>query len=265
VGFRFRLLSYSSLSHSVSSSTSSNSDTDPRGYRPEACGELGFESRDEAPSWLMPAQARTRVAWSRGSRAGQGSVVSMHSGAALRWAWIGAAICCLVASASWAANSVSQHFNDFLVEGYSQLAVAGGGESDPRASYFLGRAALAAQGREVWPADPNKSALDYQTLREASFARHQLVHRLAIGARQRQPLLAAIAQVNFDCWIARLPKEVRRSESDECRRRFYLAFVGLAPPRATRTVRHPGAGRSEPHFGQMVHQLLASAGQSVPR
>jgi hypothetical protein len=79
------------------------------------------------------------------------------------------------------------------------------------------------------PAELDKQVLDSGALREANFARRQLLHRLDAGARLRQPLLAAIAQVNFDCWVAPVPKAGGSPKGDECRRRFYFAFAGLAP------------------------------------
>ena len=135
----------------------------------------------------------------------------------------------LMASAAWAAKSPPQNFDAFLVEGYSQMAAAGQRSHDPRQPFFHQRALLAAQDKGVLPVDPDKRFLDSWTLREADFARRQLIHRLDAGARQEQPLLAAIAQVNFDCWVAPLPRKPGAPDGDECRRRFYFAFAGLVP------------------------------------
>ena len=152
--------------------------------------------------------------------------MTMQGGAPLR-GLIAAAACGAIAGAAWSAKLPTQDFDTFLVEGYSQMAEAGPSANEARAAYFHERAGLAARGGVVLPTSPDAQALDSWTLREASFARRQLVHRLDAGAREKQPLLAAIAQVNFDCWIAPGSKKGGGPNSDECRRRFYFAFAGL--------------------------------------
>jgi hypothetical protein len=57
------------------------------------------------------------------------------------------------------------------------------------------RAAAAAAGRRVVPLLPNESTVGALAAREAGIARVPLLVRLDGGARQRQPLLAAMAQV----------------------------------------------------------------------
>jgi hypothetical protein len=151
-----------------------------------------------------------------------------QGGALLRSVGVAAA-CCLCAGSVLAAKLPSPDFDAFLAEGYSQMAAAGPSTDDARASYFHQRAALAGRGGELLPASPDKTMLDSSTLREASYARRQLLHRLDAGARQKRPLLAAIAQVNFDCWVAPAPKQSANQNSNECRRRFYFAFAGLTP------------------------------------
>jgi hypothetical protein len=140
-----------------------------------------------------------------------------------------AVVFALAAGSAWAAIPPPQDFTGFLVEGYRQMAEAGQRSHDPRQPFFQQRAVLAAHGEEIQPVDPDKRFLDSWTLREADFARRQLLLRLDAGARQKQPLLAAIAQVNFDCWVAPTPKKLGATDSDECRRRFYFAFAGLVP------------------------------------
>jgi hypothetical protein len=148
---------------------------------------------------------------------------------ALRQACGVAAVLGLLTHSAWAAEPHPQDFNSFLVEGYGQMANAGRSAHDPRQPYFRERAALAARDEGILPVDPDKRYLDSWSLREADFARRQLVLRLDAGARQKQALLAAIAQVNFDCWAAPLPRQFSAPDRDECRRRFYFAFAGLVP------------------------------------
>jgi hypothetical protein len=127
--------------------------------------------------------------------------------------------------ASWPSE-----FDAYLAEGYRQMAgIAALATNDQRViSYFKKRDALANQGSSVDPQKLEPLDLDSWTLHEATYARKQLIERLDGGARQHQPLLAAIAQVNFDCWVVPLPRRLGVPDGDECRRRFYFAFAGLA-------------------------------------
>jgi hypothetical protein len=150
--------------------------------------------------------------------------------ASLRFFYVAAGTLVLLGNASATATG-SQQFSAYLMEGYRQMALQSGRSAENAAwtSYFVQRSALAGAGA-VEPEDIENRQLDSWTLREAGFARGQLVARLSAGARQRQPLLAAIAQVNFDCWVSAPPRQRASLDRDECRRRFYFAFAGLAKP-----------------------------------
>ena len=110
-----------------------------------------------------------------------------------------------------AAEPQRYDFSGYLAEGYRQMAdVAERSEGHAAfAAYFQQRHTVATHRRLIRPEALDGRDLDAFTLREAGFARRELIARLDAGARQRQPLLAAIAQVNFDCWVAPLPN--RRS------------------------------------------------------
>ena len=146
-----------------------------------------------------------------------------------------------VCGGSWPARAaLPEMFDVYLAQGHrevSKIASRNGGASslvaEPRQ-----RAAAAAAGNRVLPLLPSGRTASPPDAREANFARVQLLARLESGARQHQPLLAAIAQVNFDCWIDPLPKRLGVPDGDDCRRRFYFAFVGL------RTSSNAGAFRS---------------------
>src|ERR1051325_5788936 len=145
---------------------------------------------------------------------------------------IAAAICALFAGPALHAKSqtvLTPNFNGYLAEGYRQMAaVAARAAADHQVvDYYRKRDALAARGEPVSPQQLDPDGLDPGSLREASFARKELVASLDGGARQHQPLLAAIAQVNFDCWVVPLPQRLGVPDGNECRRRFYFAFAGL--------------------------------------
>ncbi len=136
----------------------------------------------------------------------------------------------LLAAETWAAPSPShESFASYLARGYREIwALAIRNNAAPAlAGRFQERAALAAAGDQLLPQQPGQLPLSAWTKREAGFARQQLLAKLDGGARLRQPLLAALAQVNFDCWVDPLPREIGLPDGDSCRRRFYFALVGL--------------------------------------
>jgi hypothetical protein len=145
---------------------------------------------------------------------------------------IAVAICALFANPSLQAKTriLKSEFDVYLSEGYRQMAVvAARAAADHHIiAYYKKRDALVVRGTTVDPEQPDPRALDPSVLHEASYARNDLLARLDAGARQRQPLLAAIAQVNFDCWVVPLPRRPGVPDGDECRRRFYFAFAGLS-------------------------------------
>jgi hypothetical protein len=93
-------------------------------------------------------------------------------------------------------------YDAYLAEGYQQMAgVAALATNHERiVGYFETRNALAIRGGLVDLQKLEPPDLDSWTHHKATYARRELIERLDGGARQRQPLLAAIAQVNFDCW-----------------------------------------------------------------
>src|SRR5215469_6803724 len=133
---------------------------------------------------------------------------------------------------SWAAQSAPpSKFDAYLAQGYrklGKLAARSPGQNQLSAQFHK-RALLAASGAGVPPLTPADAGATGWTSREAGTARQQLMSRLDSGARQHQPLLAATAQVNFDCWVQPLPKGIGSTDGDECRRRFYFALAGLGP------------------------------------
>ncbi len=201
--------------------------------------------------------------------------MSRQPGAGFRGSIAGVALA-LWTGVGWAGAPSAEDFDAYLVQGYGALAEAAArstGES-ARASYFRERKELAVRRLPIAPAAVDGRSLDPFTVREASFAREELVERLDLGARQKQPLLAAIAQVNFDCWVAPEPARSGHSSGDsECRNRFYGAFVGLgknAPSAAdtatfaTAPVRPPAAQTSAPAAVQAAADGPAPASAAAP-
>jgi hypothetical protein len=167
-----------------------------------------------------------------------------------------AAVCGLLpVTEGWSdAHQASDRFEAYLAVGYREIsAIADRNGERALAQHFLARARSAASAQAVAPEAPGVLGLGAWTAREAGLARAQLVARLEGGARQAQPLLAAIAQVNFDCWVAPLPARIGVPGGDECRRRFYFAFAGL---RAVAPQEKPATSGLE---------LAAASGTSAPK
>jgi hypothetical protein len=132
------------------------------------------------------------------------------SGAALLAALV------LMAGGSEAAETPTA-FGFYLERGYTELAVYAGSfaaapESEAR---FVGKAELAAAGAAVAPEQPSDS-LPAAMIDEALALRHRLATLLERGVATREPLLAARAQVNYDCWLAQFP-ETGQAGSADCR------------------------------------------------
>jgi hypothetical protein len=143
---------------------------------------------------------------------------------------IAAAFCLLSATEGRCdSRQSSDRFQAYLALGYREVSSLADRNGEALlAQHFLARSRQAASDQQVEPDAPTEPT--QSSAREAGLARQQLVARLDGGARRDQPLLAAIAQVNFDCWVAPLPTRIGVPDGDECRRRFYFAFAGLFSP-----------------------------------
>ena len=122
-------------------------------------------------------------------------------------------------------DAAASDFSNYLAQGYSQLAKVAG--KAPVSQLYKKRSAAASGGQAIEPLQPDAKHLDVLTVNEARHYRDQLIEGLQSGGRQRQPLLAAIAQVNYDCWVMPLPKRKGAPRSAECHQRFLQAFEGL--------------------------------------
>jgi hypothetical protein len=160
-------------------------------------------------------------------------------------------VCCTLIGPQ--ARADEQDFTLFLAQGYHQLArVAARGHS-PLSAYFKQRSSAAAGGEVLEPLQPVAGALDPADLEDAIAAREQLLASFHTGTRDTQPLLAAIAQINFDCWMKPLPKKKGIPSGAECRRRFSMAFGGLQ-----------AGQRHGPSAAVEIMQTVAVRGKDAP-
>ena len=148
------------------------------------------------------------------------------SGAAVRWS---AAVLAASLLCSPVVQAATPDFAAYLAEGYHQLAKQAG--KGALAQFYAKRSVAAAAGQALEPVKPDKPTPDAVGVGELSAVRDKLIESLDAGGRERQPLLAAIAQINFDCWAKPLPKRKGAPRSIDCHSRFLLAFQGLPDKR----------------------------------
>src|ERR1041385_1368935 len=144
------------------------------------------------------------------------------SGAAVRWS---AGVFAVFLLFSPVARAATPDFAAYLSEGYHQLSGQAGKSALPQ--FYAKRGVSAAAGHAPQPVQPDKATPDGIGVGELTAARDRLIESLDAGGRERQPLLAAIAQINFDCWAKPLPKRKGAPRSIDCYSRFLLAFQGL--------------------------------------
>lgn len=126
-------------------------------------------------------------------------------------------------------------FNEAVKEGYVQLAAAEWGDVDvPAARHFRRKARDAMVGDVVWPDKVGSRKVPTEYQREAVELRERLVAVLESSARETAPVEAALAQVNFDCWLKELTRAPRGDAAVACKDAFLTNLVdaeaSLPPP-----------------------------------
>ena len=113
-----------------------------------------------------------------------------------------AALLPLTSGAAFAASL----FENYLERGYSEVAVyARTKAQDNQAGlHFARKAADAANGEMVMPDSPADTGRPVAELVELYDSHTRLMEALTYGAADNNARLAAVAQVNFDCWLAQL-------------------------------------------------------------
>jgi outer membrane protein OmpA-like peptidoglycan-associated protein len=132
-------------------------------------------------------------------------------------------------------EAIGGPFNEQVKEGYLQLA---GPASMPLGSdyaHFRGKARHAMLGDVVYPDRVASYELPPGPARDEALAlRYRLVEALEAGGRERAPVDAAIAQVNFDCWLSELGPMPPSREGEACKETMLAALskmaAGLAGP-----------------------------------
>lgn len=122
--------------------------------------------------------------------------------------------------------SAASLFENYLERGYSEVAVYARtkAQNSGASSHFARKAAAAASGRIVAPDSPADTGRPVAYLAEQYDAHTRLMEALAAGAAEDNARMAAVAQINYDCWLAELSAGPGEPDSSACRLLFYTAL-----------------------------------------
>ena len=126
-------------------------------------------------------------------------------------------------------------FNQQLYAGYIELSSNELAENDYRDSdYFALKAAVAARGDDVRPTALEERRIPADKVEELANARNRLMAMLVGSGKGKAPIVAARAQLSFDCWMQEQEEGHQPSNIAECRNAFYgsvvAAEVAMRPP-----------------------------------
>lgn len=100
----------------------------------------------------------------------------------------------------------------------------------PDADHFADKTLAAAEGRRVAPEDPRDWDIDNEEWRtDLRVARNALIAAYRDGARENNPVVAASAQSNYDCWVEQSEEGWQMDHIAECREGFMNAMNQLNP------------------------------------
>jgi len=189
--------------------------------------------------------------------------------------WIGCVLlslgACTTALPPEKTEAIGGPFNDRVKEGYLQLA---GPVSVPFGSeyaHFHNKAERAMLGEIVYPDRVAGYDLPPGPVRDDALAlRYRLVEALEAGARERTPVDAAIAQVNFDCWLSELGAGPPSPEGQACKETMLAALVemeaGLAGPTEPYSVHfESGSAELSPAALRVIEKAARAAGLARPQ
>ncbi len=119
-------------------------------------------------------------------------------------------------------------FDRDLYAGYVDLAKAEYAESDYRDSdAFAERALTAATGTMIEPEMIDARRLPDANIAELTDARGRLVAALEGGGREKFPDKAAMAQVQFDCWMQEQEENIQPDDIAACQGAFLQTIAAL--------------------------------------
>ena len=142
-------------------------------------------------------------------------------------------------------------FETYLAQGYGEVAWFAGAKLDnpEAAKLFKARANEAARGQTVLPATIDSASVIPDAMRaEAIEAHSDLMAAFDDGLRESDPQIAAVAQVNYDCWVAQFPTVAGLPDSSDCRALFYQAMESAGVQVAAMDADRSHDGADEPQI-----------------
>jgi len=119
-------------------------------------------------------------------------------------------------------------FNDALHMEYLEVARDEDKEDDwTDASYFAGKATLAAAGEAVGPQEIGERKIPDDTRKDIGFARSALVNALASMNSSTNVAALARAQAQFDCWLQEQEENSQPEDIAKCRTEYSAAMAKL--------------------------------------
>jgi len=131
-----------------------------------------------------------------------------------------------------AAGDQSADFKQDLAQGYSELASFAEIRTHDAAgqSYFQNKSDRARALYKVDPEWPTNWSVVPDLQKTMMRDRQALVAALTNPKAGRDPKAEAMAQVNFDCWVALSSVASLAPESERCRNAFQAALQQIGPP-----------------------------------
>lgn len=124
---------------------------------------------------------------------------------------------------------------------------------------FAKKGLAAARGEAVAPEQPEDWDIEGETPETLAQARARLVAALDAGGRDRQPRVAAKAQVGYDCWLEQLEEGWQAADIAACRQQFEGALAELEGAKPAAAPATPAAAAPDAADRFQVYFDFASA------
>ncbi|MBT3358679.1 MAG: OmpA family protein [Rhodospirillales bacterium] len=117
-------------------------------------------------------------------------------------------------------------FETALARGYKEFALFESNEMRdwPDAAHFGEKAIAAANGAKVGPEPLKQWSLPRERIGEMTAARARLTKALDQGAGHQWPETAALAQIQFDCWVEQQEENWQTEHIAQCRDGYFAAM-----------------------------------------
>lgn len=125
------------------------------------------------------------------------------------------------------------------------------------ADYFAEKALAARDNRDVQPENPAEWDIDEEHMPALTSGRQELMEAFAMGARQKAPEAAAIAQAKYDCWVEQQEEGHQPTHIAACRQEFTTAMAALQGAMQTAVVVPEPEPAPEPETRMVIGEELA--------